>query len=153
MTKYFLFSLTPNITCNKQLFIANNNLNHNDTRNVFELQRVNHTDKVLAIKYLGVCFDPNLNFKYHISQIFKKLSYVLHLLRSARNLFSEKYLKTLYFSIFHCHPIYALEIWSSTNPSFLQPLLNKQKAAVRIIATKYTMTTLNQFSRHYEYYP
>jgi hypothetical protein len=45
-------------------------------------------------------------------------------------------MKTLYYSIFHCHLIYAIEIWSSTNPSFLQPIFTKQKAAVRIIANK-----------------
>jgi hypothetical protein len=95
-TKYLLISLSPNITCNKKLFIDNNNPNQNDDQNIFVLQRVTQNDKIPAIKYLSIYFDPNLNFKFHISQISKKLSHALYLLRSARNLFSEKYLKTLY---------------------------------------------------------
>ncbi len=135
-TKYLCISPSPNTTCNKKLFIDNNNPNQKDIHNIFELQRVTQYNKIPAIKYLGVYFDPNLNFKFHISQIPKKLSHALYSLCSAKNLFSEKYLKTLYFSIFYCHLTYALEIWSSTNPSFLQPLLTKQKAAIRIIANK-----------------
>jgi hypothetical protein len=42
----------------------------------------------------------------------------------------------LYYSLFHCHLIYAIEIWSSVPPSTLQPLITKQKVAVRIIANK-----------------
>jgi hypothetical protein len=89
-----------------------------------------------SFKYLGVYFDQNLNFKYHISQVKKKLSNALYSLCSAKNIFSEKYLKTLYYSLFHCHLIYALEIWSSASNSSLQPLITKQKIAIRLIAGK-----------------
>jgi hypothetical protein len=135
-TKYLLITPSPNFLCDRKLFINNNNPNQNDTKNIYVLQRVTQTDKIPAIKYLGVYFDPNLNFKYHISQISKKLSHALYSLRSVKNIFSEKYLKTLYFSIFHCHLIYAIEIWSSTSTSHLQPLITKQKAAIRIISGK-----------------
>jgi hypothetical protein len=135
-TKYLLITPSPNLFCDRKLFINNNNPNQNDIKNIYELQRVTQTDKIPAIKYLGVYFDPNLNFKYHISQISKKLSHALYSLRSVKNIFSEKYLKTLYFSIFHCHLIYAIEIWSSTSTSHLQPLISKQKAAIRIISGK-----------------
>jgi hypothetical protein len=135
-TKYLLISPTPNVNITRKFFINNNNPNQNEAKNIFELQRVNQTDKVPAVKYLGVYFDPNLNFKYHIAQVSKKLAHALYSLRSVKNIFSEKYMKTLYYSIFHCHLIYAIEIWSSTNPSFLQPIFTKQKTAVRIIANK-----------------
>jgi hypothetical protein len=45
-------------------------------------------------------------------------------------------LKTLYFSLFHCHLIYAIEIWSNVPPSLLKPLISKQKATIRIISNK-----------------
>jgi hypothetical protein len=45
-------------------------------------------------------------------------------------------LKTMYYSLFHCHLVYAIEIWSTVSPSALQPLINKQKAAIRIVANK-----------------
>ncbi len=48
------------------------NNNENDQVKIFELQRVTNNDQTPAIKYLGVYFDSNLNFKYHISQVLKK---------------------------------------------------------------------------------
>jgi hypothetical protein len=95
-----------------------------------------NSDKIPAIKYLGVYFDENLNFKYHVSHLSNKLSRALYSLRSAKNLLPLKSLKTLYFSLFHCHLIYAIEIWSSAPSSALQPLIIKQKTAIRIVANK-----------------
>jgi hypothetical protein len=96
-------------------------------KKIFELQRVTPNDKIPAIKYLGVYFDQNLNFKFHISQISKKLSHAIYSLRAVKNIFPKKYLRTLYFSLFHCHLIYALEVWSCVSPALLQPLIKKQK--------------------------
>ncbi len=93
-------------------------------------------DKVPAIKYLGVYFDENLDFKYHINTISNKLSRALYSLRSVKNVLPLKALKTLYYSLFHCHFIYAIEVWSSTSVYSLQPLIIKQKAAIRIIANR-----------------
>jgi hypothetical protein len=132
-TKYLLISPNQNVTCDKKIYINNNNLGEHNQQHIFELHRVTPIDKVPAIKYLGVYFDQNLNFKYHISQISKKLSHALYSLKAARNIFSEKYLRTLYFSLFHCHLTYALEVWSSVSPAQLQPLIKKQKSAVRLV--------------------
>jgi hypothetical protein len=84
-------------------------------------------DKVPAIKHLGVYFDENLDFKYHINTISNKLSRALYSLCSVKKILPLKALKTLYYSLFHCHLIYAIEIWSSTSSSFLQPLLLNKK--------------------------
>jgi hypothetical protein len=89
-----------------------------------------------AIKYLGVYFDQSLNFKYHISHISKKLSHALYSLRQVKNILPPNALRTLYYSLFHCHLVYAVEIWSNVPPSLLKPLFNKQKAAIRIISNK-----------------
>jgi hypothetical protein len=45
-----------------QIFINNNNLNQNDPNKIFQLTQVLSTDQIPAIKYLGVFFDPQLNF-------------------------------------------------------------------------------------------
>jgi hypothetical protein len=116
--------------------INNNNLTEHSPDRITQLSQILSTDKIPAIKYLGVYFDPDLNFKYHIQQISKKLSYALYSLRQAKNLLPLSALKTLYYSLFHCHLIYAIEIWSNVPSSFLQPLIIKQKAAIRIIANQ-----------------
>ncbi len=63
---------------------------------------------------------------------FFRILYV-YSLKAAKNIFSEKHLRTLYFSLFHCHLTYALEVWSSVSPAQLQPLIKKQKTTIRIV--------------------
>jgi hypothetical protein len=137
-TKYLLIS--PSLAHHQtdlQIFLNNNNLNENNPTLIFPLSRVNPTDPVPAIKYLGIYFDPQLNFKYHISTISKKLSNALFSLRRVKNLLPPHSLKTLYYSLFHCHLVYGIEIWSCILPSLLKPLLVKQKSAIRCISNSH----------------
>ena len=55
-------------------------------------------------------------------------------LRRCKNILTDSTLKTLYFSTFHCHLIYALLAWGSANKSVLDPIIKKQKCAIRIIS-------------------
>jgi len=134
----FLLILHNNIITQPHhtLYINNNNLNENLPQNITKLSRVSDTDNLPAIKYLGVYFDQNLNFKCHISHISKKLSYALYALRQEKNFLPPAALKTLYYSLFHCHLIYAIEIWSNVTDSLLKPLITKQKAAIRLLANQ-----------------
>jgi hypothetical protein len=136
-TKFLLIS--PNNlhnNTNLKLFINNNNPGENNPARIHELFSVSPSDKIPAIKYLGVYFDSQLNFKFHLSQISKKLSYALYTLRSVKNLLPPHSLKTLYYSLFHCHLVYGIEIWSAVPPSAIKPLITKQKTAIRILANK-----------------
>jgi hypothetical protein len=116
------------------IFINNNNLNQNDPSNIHELTQIFASDDIPAIKYLGVFFDPQLNFKYHVSYVSKKISQALFVLRSVKNFLPVKTLKTLYFSLIHCHFVYAVEIWGCALQSVLNDLYLKQKTAIRIIS-------------------
>jgi hypothetical protein len=78
-TKYLLIIHNNVLTeLHHRILINNNNLGENDTNNIFGLGRVKDSDKVPAIKYLGVYFDENLNFKYRINYLQKKLSHALY---------------------------------------------------------------------------
>jgi hypothetical protein len=81
-------------------------------------------------------FDENLNFQNHITFLSNKLPRALYSLNSVRSIQTPNSLSTLYYTHFHCHLIYAIEIWSTASPSALLPLITKQKAAIRIIANK-----------------
>ena len=136
-TKFLLISPSSQpLPQNLKIFINNNNCNENNPSRIHELTSISPSDNIPAIKYLGVYFDPQLTFKYHLSQISKKLSYALYSLRSVKNLLPPHSLKTLYYSLFHCHLVYGIETWSSAAPSLLKPLFTKQKMAVRILANK-----------------
>ena len=46
---------------------------------------------------------------------------------------SEGALKTLYFSMLHCHLVYGLNVWGSGTETNSKPLVTKQKQAIRLI--------------------
>jgi hypothetical protein len=134
-TKYIIISNSRQVhdTVTK-ICINNNNFNQNDPSLIFEIKRVLPTDDIPAIKYLGVYFDPNLNFKYHLQQLSFKLSRALFQIRRVKNILTKEAMKTLYFSLFHCHLVYAIEIWSLASKSLINDLYLKQKVAVRIVS-------------------
>jgi hypothetical protein len=61
---------------------------------------------------------------------------VLSTLSDLPKTYSLSALLKLYFSLFNCHLIYAIGIWSYVPSSVLQPLITKQKAAIIIISNK-----------------
>ena len=101
-----------------------------------------------AIKFLGVYFDPSLNFKFHISTLKKKLSCALYALRTVKNTLNQKSLLLIFNSIFHCHLLYAIQIWSCSRSGPINELFKMQKAAIRIIAgAKYNSHTEPLFKK------
>ncbi len=134
-TKFLLISHNKTVEeMDVNLVINNNNPNQSPLINLIKIQKISKNDPIPAIKYLGVYFDPELNFKYHIAQISKKLSRALFSIRQVKNILPTKSLIALYYSLFHCHLVYAVEIWGSASPSLLQPLIKKQKMAIRLIS-------------------
>ena len=140
-TKFMLFSrsaggVDPVLLCN------NNNNDQNLPNLINELGRVSSTDSTPAIKFLGVYFDPSLNFKFHISTLKKKLSRALYALRTVKKTLNQKSLLLIYNSIFHCHLLYAIQIWSCSRSGPIGELFKMQKAAIRIVAgAKYNSHT------------
>jgi hypothetical protein len=132
-TKFLLFSNSPNANSIPiELYINNNNVGENSL-NLIPIEQITSLSKTPAIKFLGIYLDPALSFKFHIQTITAKVSKSLYFIRSAKNILSEKALKSLYYSLVHCHLVYGIHIWSCTNNSNFKNLEIKQKAAVRII--------------------
>jgi hypothetical protein len=143
-TKFMVFSNSPAVVNHDfNIVIDNNNENFRDPLNVFRLQRITHNCDVPAIKFLGVFMDPSLNFKYHIQSVAKKISVGLYFIRTARNFLSERSLKFLYYSLIHCHLIYAIHVWSCTTPNNFKKIVTLQKSAVRLI-------TMSAYNAHTE---
>ena len=125
-TKFMLFTrsgggLNPVIYCN------NNNFGQDEPSNISLISRVNTNDDIPAVKFLGVFFDPNLNFKHHISTLKTKLSRALYALRSVKKTLNQQSLLLLYNSVFHCHLLYAVIIWSCSRSGQLNEIFKMQK--------------------------
>ena len=114
-----------------------------------QISHINHQSEIPAIKFLGVYFDPALNFRYHVDKLNIKLSKALFLLRRCKNILDTKALKSLYYSTFHCHLLHGVLIYSSANASTLQQISKKQKLAIRCItSSKYNAHTDPLFKKH-----
>ena len=74
-TQFILFS-NSNIAKSKEinLFIDMNNANENDPNLIKTIKRISSNSEFPAVKFLGVLFDPDLNFKMQIHHISSKIS-------------------------------------------------------------------------------
>ena len=133
-TKFILFT-REKIQDDVVLYCNNNNPDQNLPENIpiNVINRVLSTDKIPAMKFLGIYFDPDLSFKYHISTLKNKLSKSLYALRTVRNTLNQHSLFLTYNSIFHCHLLYAIQIWSCARSNLINEIYKMQKAAIRII--------------------
>ena len=69
-TKFILFSRS-NIAQEVNIFCNNNTCDQNLDCNIRKIARVTSNDDTPVMKFLGVLFDPELNFKYHIASLKK----------------------------------------------------------------------------------
>jgi hypothetical protein len=150
-TKFMLFSSNKTVqSLDIELFINNNspNVEEENPNFLHKMEQIHSTSKIPAMRFLGVFFDPQLNFKYHVGQIISKVSRALFILRTVKNILTPKALKSLYYSLIHCHLIYALPIWSVCNQQMQTELFKKQKSAIRAIAgLKYNDHTEPHFKK------
>jgi hypothetical protein len=134
-TKFMLFSNSPNVKSkNYEIVINFNNDGEDDNTLIFPIERVSVNSTVPAIRFLGVYFDENLNFKYHIKLLLSKLSKTLYFLRSSKNFLTPRAMKAVYYSLFHSNLIYCIQIWSCTSSVNLTPISVLQKKAIRLIS-------------------
>ena len=87
-------------------------------------------------KFLGIFFDENLTWKYHIEHVCNKASKSIGIMSKSRNILSKRLMKQLHFSFIHSYLNYANIAWASTNKSHLISLYRHQKHAIRIIYDK-----------------
>ena len=86
-----------------------------------------------SVKFLGVNFDPKLNFKNHIQTIKSKISKALFAIKQVKNILNRKALISLYTATIQSHLIYGINIWGSANKATLNELYKKQKQAIRTV--------------------
>ena len=58
-------------------------------------------ERTTSIKFLGILLDEHLSWKNHISVVENKVSNNIGILQKAKNIFSNRCLKTLHFSFVH----------------------------------------------------
>ena len=151
-TKFILFTRSGGVQ-NLEIYCNNNNPDQNDPNNISLISRINSNDNVPAVKFLGVFFYPNLNFKHHISTLQNKLSKALYALRSVKKTLNQKRLLLLYNSVFHCHLLYAVQIWSCSHSGPINHLFKMQKKTSELLRVRLTIRILNPCLRNFRFCP
>ena len=86
------------------------------------------------VKYLGVILDENLSWEPHINYLSLKLRKANGALSKVRHYIPKKTLRSLYFSLFHCHLIYAPQLWAQLENVHSNKIFLLQKKALRIMS-------------------
>lgn len=110
---------------------------------------INNTpiQQVPCFKYLGVTFDEHLHWHEQVQSVCAKLAYGCYSLIKARQYFPQAILRTLYFSLCHCHIGYCLESWGVTYNSYLKTLERLQKRTLKIISQGESVSNIFQSQR------
>ena len=85
------------------------------------------------VKFLGRLMDEHLSWKYHITELCKKLSRTCSIFFKLRHFCPLQTLISLYNSLFSSFLLYGLIVWGLTFVSYLNPLFTLQKKVLRCI--------------------
>ena len=132
-TQFMLFSNKKNLE-HPVIYLDNNNDDQPVNIDLCTpITYITNESEVPAVKFLGVYFDPKLNFKFHLQTVKAKISRTLFSIRQAKNFLNHNALTSLYTSLIHSHLVYGIQVWGGANNSALSDLFKKQKQAIRIV--------------------
>ena len=83
--------------------------------------------KAKYVKFLGLLLDENLSWKFHLSELSKKLARTCGIFFKIRCLLSTSTLILLYNTLFLPFLQYGIIVWGQTFASYLEPLVLIQK--------------------------
>ena len=113
--------------------------------------------RVEKAKFLGVLVDEKINFKSHISKLSGTLSSSVGLMRRLSVYVPSFMMRTLYFSIFQSHLIYACTVWGITGVTQLKRIKTLQGRAVKLLnsvdgVSNYKSNNILTFDLLYRYF-
>ena len=83
-------------------------------------QKINTTT---SVKYLVVYLNNSLTWETHFKNLIPKLNRATGLLSKLRHYTPKFLLKTIYYSLFNSHLIYAGQIWGQTKTKLFQEVV------------------------------
>ena len=99
------------------------------------------------VKFLGVLLDENLSWKYHLTELSKKLARTCGMFLKVRHFLPINILVCLYNSLFSPFLQYGILVWGLTYETHINPVFLLQKRVIRAIALEhFTSPTTPLFS-------
>ena len=99
------------------------------------------------VKFLGVLLDENLSWKYHLTELSKKLARTCGMFFKVRHFLPISVLVCLYNSLFSPFLQYGILVWGLTYETYIKPVYLLQKRVLRAISFEhYTSPSTPIFS-------
>lgn len=86
---------------------------------------------IAHLKFLGIHIQSDLKFSYHITELSKRLSRAIFVLRRIKQIAGQQAAKASYFGVFHSALSYGILAWGHTHG--INSIFIKQKYAIRIL--------------------
>lgn len=102
---------------------------------------------------MGVIIDNELNWKEHIDYTYKKLIKYTSIFHKLRNKLPYHCLKGIYFAFVHPHLLYGVEIYASTNKSYLHALEILNNKILRILQNRPLRTHIKELYNEFNTLP
>ena len=89
--------------------------------------------EVFSLKFFGIIINNKLNWKDHMSFVYRKIACGLDIIITTRKLLQNESLKSWYYSFIYPYLTYCNQVWGSACKTNIEPLFILQKGALRII--------------------
>ena len=99
------------------------------------------------VKFLGILLDENLSWKYHLTELSKKLARTCGMFFKVRHFLPINVLICLYNSLFSPFLQYGILVWGLTHESYINPVFLLQKRVVRAISFEHFRGPLHEESQ------
>ena len=91
------------------------------------------------IRYLGVIFDNNLKWNFHINNLLGILRFITFKLIKLKNMIPKQTMKIVYFALYQSNFQYGLLVWDGLRYNILNALVVNKNNIVRICLNKFTL--------------
>ena len=85
------------------------------------------------VRFLGVLLDETLSFRFHLTELSKKLSRITGISFKFKHLLPSEVLKTLYYAMFFPFIQYGIVVWGLTHTSYLNSIYIIQKRVIKAV--------------------
>ena len=98
----------------------------------------NQIKEVTDTRFLGIQFDPLLNWSAHIQTLRKKLISCFAVIKRISTFIPRENHKNVYHTLFESHLSYCISVWGGANKSLMNKLFTAQKRCIRYLFGDYT---------------
>ena len=109
--------------------------------------------KVHMCKYLGLYFDDQLTWRFHIDYVYNRLLQLIGIFYKLRSKLQYVWLTNIYYAFVHPYLMYGIEIYANTYITYLDKLVKINNKLLRILQNQPLATPVSQLYTSFNLLP